>query len=70
MGEECITKILDMADFEIKKTSKRQKKQKMLRSVKCANTMGNLLPKVGQLTFSAILWVFILGPADNPAESM
>ena len=27
-----------MADFEIKKTSKRQKKQKMLRSVKCANT--------------------------------
>ena len=27
-----------MADFEIKKTSKRQQKQKMLRSVKCANT--------------------------------
>ena len=26
--------------------------------------------KIGQLTSCALLWVFILGPADNPAESM
>ena len=35
-GEECITKMIDMADFEKKKTSKKQK-QKMRRSVKGAN---------------------------------
>ena len=36
VGEECITKMMDMADFEIKKTSKKQK-QKMRGSVKGAN---------------------------------
>ena len=35
-GEECITRMIDMADFEKKKTSKKQK-QKMQRSVKGAN---------------------------------